>query len=107
MPVPSQGNSAGSLYVVKAQIASKRGVQRLRGRAAPRLPLTVCISLTESNINSSAQDGRSTDAISCPRESTPKSTFRPIRPPVGGTLCRTIELRVLRGWCSGLVADLR
>ena len=29
--------------------------------------------------------GRPTDAISCPPESTPKSTFRPIRPPVSGT----------------------
>ena len=32
------------------------------------------------------QAGRPTDAILCPRESTPKSTFRPIRPPVSGTL---------------------
>ena len=31
------------------------------------------------------ETGRSTDAISCPRESTPKSNFRPIRPPASGT----------------------
>ena len=33
----------------------------------------------------------STDAISCPRESAPKSTFRPNRPPVSGTFNATLH----------------
>ena len=55
MPVPSQGNSAGSLDVVEAQVARKCGMQRLRGQAAPRLLSPVCISLAESNVHSSAK----------------------------------------------------
>ena len=35
--------------------------------------------------------GGSTDAISCPRESTPESTFRPIRPPVSRTITGTLH----------------
>jgi len=49
--------------------------------------------------------GRPPDAISSPRESTPKSTFRPIRPPVSGRRVQpdayghspaTTEVRVAR-----------
>jgi len=70
MPVPSQGNSAGSLDVVEAQVARKCGMQRLRGQAAPRLLSPVCISLAESNVHSSAKAGRSPNGISRHREST-------------------------------------
>jgi len=54
--------------------------------------------------------GRSADTIWCPRESTAKSTFRPIRPPGSGTLCDVStgahwseELGHMRlVWCAGV-----
>ena len=54
--------------------------------------------MTGTSPKAGPQAGRSTDAILCPRESTPKRTFRPDRAPVSGCvplsgcsyLCQTV-----------------
>ena len=96
MPVPSQGNSAGSPDVLEAQVARKCGMQRQGGQAAPRLLSPVCISLAESNVHSSAKAGRSSGYFFRYHCGPPGTTFRPDRPPVSGTASATDLVRNLR-----------